>query len=55
MDNNIAERDDSNLIESQQIPHGSHDPNENNRPSDIDGDVVPKISRTRPEPRDRYS
>lgn len=49
MDQNIVEPDDSNLIESQQIPDGANDPNENDQ---TDGDV-PKRSN-RPEPRDRY-
>lgn len=49
MDQIVTENDGSNLIESQQIPEGANDPNENDSP---DGDV-PKRSN-RPEPRDRY-
>lgn len=49
MDQGITEHDDSNLIESQQIPDGANDPNENDR---ADGDVSKRSNR--PEPRDRY-
>ena len=51
MDQAITEHDESNLIQSQQIPDGANgDPNENDRP---DGDAIKRSNL--PEPRDRYA